>query len=108
MLDDYFDTSMYPARLHIQASQPLYAALTAQNITLRNAPILIPFNGRMLLVYRTSDAMSPTAVYVDAKTASWNHDSIVLDTGLTLTDEGWHDADGQPQTVARPMQLLMR
>jgi len=57
----------------------------------------------MLLVYRTSDAMLPTAVYVDAKTTPWNHDSIVLDPGLTLTDEGWHDADGQPQTVARPI-----
>jgi len=38
MLDDYFDTSMYPARLHIQASQPLYAALTAQDITLEMHP----------------------------------------------------------------------
>ncbi len=74
----------------------------------RDNILVTPFNGQTLLVYRTPDAMSPTAVYVDAKTASWNRDSIVLDTGLTLTDEGWQDADGQPQTVARPMQLLMR
>lgn len=47
MLDDYLDTSLYPARLHIRAGQPLYAALTSQDILPEEHLLGVTWHGRL-------------------------------------------------------------
>jgi hypothetical protein len=69
---------------------------------------LTRFNGQTLLVYRTPEAMSPVAVYVDTQKASWNRDALMLDLGRHITNDILYDANGQPIKAKRPMQLMMR
>lgn len=71
--------------------------------------LLTTFGGRSMLVYRDPEAMSPSAVYLDAKTAQWQRDRLILDGGrFSISAEVLHDANNQPIAQDRPMQLLMR
>lgn len=74
----------------------------------RDNAVLTRFNGRTLLVYRTPEAMSPVAVYVDTTTASWSRDTLMMDNGLRITNDIVYTADGNAAAVQRPMQLVMR
>lgn len=47
MLEDYMDTSIYPAQLHIKSPQPLYAALTAQDILPEEHMLGVTWNQRL-------------------------------------------------------------
>lgn len=69
---------------------------------------LVSFAGRTLLVYHAPGAISPSALFVEAKSAAWNRDVLVLDNGWQIEGGALYDADRQPQRMERPMQLLMR
>ncbi|MDX2161657.1 MAG: DUF3179 domain-containing (seleno)protein [bacterium] len=66
------------------------------------------FAGRPLLVYQAPDAFSPSAVYLDTRTAYWEGDILRLDQGMTLRHEVLYDANGAVLPLERPNQLLMR
>ncbi len=66
------------------------------------------FEGRRMLVYLDPRSEVPAAIFADTKTARWEGDRIVLDSGATVRDGALRDEKGNPLFTARPMQLFSR
>lgn len=66
------------------------------------------FDGRKVLIYHPPEAVSPTAVYMDTRRAVWEGETLRLDKGAYIQNDQYFDGEGKPQTLERPMQLLMR
>jgi len=77
-------------------------------ISERDNVVITEFSGRGMVVYHQPDAMSPVAVFVDIKKASWARDALRFDDGSWIKDNQYHAADGGLRPLDSPMQLLMR
>jgi hypothetical protein len=69
---------------------------------------LMQLGGRTLLIFHQPGAIAPVAAYVDARRAQWEREVLRLDGGRYIQDDLLYMADGNPQPLERPMQLLMR
>ncbi|MFN8529570.1 MAG: DUF3179 domain-containing (seleno)protein [Anaerolineae bacterium] len=81
---------------------PLVALHTVDNV-LRST-----FGGHPLIVYQSPEAVSPSAVYLNSRTAYWEGSTLRLDNGAFIRDDEYYTSDGVAQPLARPNQLLMR
>lgn len=86
----------------------LYVPLTTLHKA--NNALILPFDGRRLLVYQPPVAMAPSAAYVDdgVSVGYWDGDTLRLRGGLALDHDGWVLASGEHRPFEAPSQLLMR
>jgi hypothetical protein len=70
--------------------------------------LLTEFDGRRLLIYQVEGSIAPVAAFVDAQPLGWHDDLLRLDNGASIRNDLYITPDGQPGTLERPMQLLMR
>jgi hypothetical protein len=88
------------------AQQRLFVPLTA--LFMRENVIATTFAGRDLLIYQHPDALSPVAVYLKSHRKQWEGDTLRLDSGASIRHDQYFTAEGKPQPLERPNQLLMR
>jgi hypothetical protein len=70
--------------------------------------IIDELDERRLLVYIESTSGTPAALYTNATQYTWQDNTLHLDTGEIIHGGTLRDAQGQIQTVSRPMQLFTR
>ncbi|MBK8025120.1 MAG: DUF3179 domain-containing protein [Chloroflexi bacterium] len=76
----------------------------------QNNAAVTRFGGRGLVVYLAEDAISPAAVYVETETARWEGDTLRVDGGRFIRNDGLYDSkeEAAPRLAERPTQLLVR
>ena len=70
--------------------------------------IVDDFAGRRLLVYYDPTARALTAAYTRARTATWDGDDLLLDTGERIRNGALYGADGIQRELERPLQVFTR
>lgn len=70
--------------------------------------LITEFGERPLLVYQQPDAVAPAAAYIETRRAVWAGEALRLDKDMYIQNDTLFGAGEQPQSLQRPMQLLMR
>jgi hypothetical protein len=79
-----------------------------EHLQAQNNAILDEVDGQQLLVYVDPLSGTPAALYIQATECTWQGDVLHLHTGETIHQGRLLDAQGEPQTISRPMQLFTR
>lgn len=66
------------------------------------------FDGRQVVVYFDPRSRSLQAAYVDATSARWEEEVLLLDNGYAMSGGYFLDADRQRVAVERPLQQFTR
>jgi hypothetical protein len=76
---------------------------------IRSGKIIVDsFGDRTVLVYVEPVSGALAAIYADTASARWADERLRLDGGAVFAKGRLYDADGQQQSVERPMQLFTR
>ncbi len=70
--------------------------------------IIDELDGRRVAIFYAIDARAPAAVYVDARSASWNGRVLTFDNGYRVEAGLLYDAQGVRTEMRRPLQMFTR
>lgn len=79
-----------------------------EDIRAQGGALIDEFDGRNLLVFIERRSATPTAIYIDAQTATVDGNEIVLDSGLVVRAGILYDADGNQLERELPQQIFTR
>jgi hypothetical protein len=71
-------------------------------------PFIDELDGRDVLVYIEARSATPTAIFVNAESATVDGNEIRLDTGAVIRSGALFDADGNRREDERPQQIFTR
>lgn len=77
-------------------------------IRARDGALIDRINGRDVLIYIETRSGTPTAVFVDADSATAEENEIHLDSGAVVRSGVLYDAEGNRQDGDRPQQIFTR